>query len=136
MCKTLLVAACMMIANSDQSNLPILIVIPELLNMDLILRCHDTELACMLQPPSEGPAMTDVALVCEEHDPQDGSVHGQLSCSKDVFDLASAERLAANLQVGSFSCACHQQASSASLPAEVWCSAYSPSNGQSIWDFA
>lgn len=43
--------------------------------------------------------MTDVALVCEEHDPLDGSVHGQLTCSKDVFDLASAERLAGNLQV-------------------------------------
>lgn len=43
--------------------------------------------------------MTDVALVCEEHDPLDGSVHGLLMCSKDVFDRSSAERLAGNVQV-------------------------------------
>ena len=48
--------------------------------------------------------MTDVALVCEEHDPLDGSVHGQLTCSKDVFDLAGAERLAGNLQVEPLLC--------------------------------
>ncbi len=52
-----------------------------------------------VQAPSEGPAMTDVALICEEHDPLDGSVHGQLICSKDVFDLESAQRLVDNLQV-------------------------------------
>ena len=57
------------------------------------------QLPFCLQAPTEGHAMTDVSLVCEEHDPSDGSVHGQLICSKDVFDLPSAERLAGNLQV-------------------------------------
>lgn len=53
----------------------------------------------VLQAENEGPAMTDVALVCEDHDPLDGSVHGLLMCSKDVFDRCSAERLAGNIQV-------------------------------------